>query len=191
MTKEPGFTLVEILIVVGLTLVTGTLLLGIVVNNTGVFRSQETQVSVGLSLNDSLAKISNRIKEASSVVAGYPENSPVYASAESILVLKVPGYNETGVLNDIYDFIVIARDDDRNTILRLKIFPDAQSSRPPANEVLTNLTKEIVFDYHDKIGNVVDPVDAETVEVTLQVLSKNGSISTNRTASVTAALRNN
>lgn len=183
----------ETLIVGGVALIVGTFLVGILVNNNGFFYKQTSTVSEGLGLNDTVREIENSIRQAASVSSGYPEVSPIYTytSGASTLVLKLPSYNESGVIANVYDYIVIAPDALKPKILRMQIFKDDLSQREEANKVLTTLVESVQFSYLDKNGNSVSPVSASSVGVTLKLLAKTGSVGSSRSSSTVINLRNN
>lgn len=185
-----GFTLLEMVIVGGIALVVGTFLASILVNHSGVSYKQGSIVNSGLSLNDSMKTIDENIKQAAAVASSYPESSPIYTTSAEVLVLKLPAINSSGIINNVYDYVVVAKDTANTKILRLYVFPDAQSSRLSANMVLTTILQSVQFQFMDKNGNAVSPNAATSVGVNLTVLSKLGSIGQNQSASSVTSLRN-
>ena len=90
-----GFTLVEVIIAMTITVVVGSLLLSLLVNNTGLFYQQSSRLNQGLGLNDSIAKIRGGMKEADAVASGYPISSPTYTSSATALVLRLPAIDSS------------------------------------------------------------------------------------------------
>ncbi|OGE35013.1 hypothetical protein A3E45_01665 [Candidatus Daviesbacteria bacterium RIFCSPHIGHO2_12_FULL_43_11] len=185
-----GFTLLETVIAAGIALIVGTFLVAILVNHSGLFYKQNSIVSEGLSLNDAIREIENNIRQAVYVADGYPESAPDYATGVETLVLKLPALSETGVIDGIYDYAVIAKDPSEPKVIRLWIFPDPQSTRKASNLVLTNLLESVNFKFLDKSGNLVAPVSAASVGTTLTVLSQTGSVGSSRASSAVTTLRN-
>ncbi len=185
-----GFTLVETLVASGVALIVGTLLVGILVNHSGLSYKENALVNEGLSLNDAMGKIDNNIRESAAVAIGYPESTPTYTTGNSVLVLKLPALSSSGTIENVYDYAVIAADITQPKVLRLQIFPDSQSIRQPANTVLTTLLNSVTFNYLDRNGNSVTPADAFKVSVNLSVLSQTGSIGSSRSSVSTTSLRN-
>jgi hypothetical protein len=189
--KLAGFTLVETLIAASVALVAGIFLLSILINHSGVYYKENAMVSGGLSLNDAVTDINNQIKQSSSVAVGYPEDTPTYVTSSNTLVLKLPTLRASGPTTDTFDYVVISIDSSNNKILRVRLFPDALSTRKAMNKVLTPLLDSLNFSYLDKSGNIVAPTSASSVGVALKVLAQTGSISSSRTSTTTTSLRNN
>lgn len=189
--NESGFTLLETVLASVVAVVVATLLMTILVNNNGLFYKQNAMVSEGLSLNDAVTKINQNIKQSISVAINYPETSPVYITGTETLVLKLSGLNGGDILNNVYDYLVISKDPTKQNVLRLQIFPDQESTRESANLVLTTILSAIQFSYLDKSGNTVNPVSATSIGLNLTVLSKTGSIGSNRSSTTITSLRNN
>lgn len=188
--KARGFTLVEILVAVGVTALVSGILGGILINNNGVMYKQNSIINEGLSLNDAMTAIDDKIRQAAEVAIGYPEESPTYQTGLNTLVLKVPSENSWGIINNTYDYVVILQDTGNAKILRLKVFPDSQSTRKSEDRVLTTVTDYIQFSYLDKSGNAITPASAYQVGVNLSVSPQTGSIGSNRSSSTITTLRN-
>lgn len=183
-----GFTLPEAVLASGITLIVGTVLIGILVNTGGIFYSQNARITEGLSLNDAVARIDGFVKQAAAVAVGYPEGTPTYLSGETVLVLKVPAVSESETMSNVHDFVVVARDSSKEKVLRLKIFPNPLSARSGEDIVLTTLLNSLRFTYLNKIGQTVPPAMATSVGVTLSVLS--GTAGEGRSSSTVTTLRN-
>lgn len=188
--KERGFTILEVLLASAVALIIGTFLAVILVSNSGFFYKQKAIVSEGLGLNDTLAEIDNNIKQAVAVAASYPSVSPIFTTGPETLILKLPALTTQGILEDTYDFVVIAKDLSHPEILRRQIFPDPESHRLASNTVLTTLVKSIQFRFLDKTETVVSPTSASSVEATLTLISKTGSVGSERSAVSQTTLRN-
>lgn len=185
-----GFTLLETVMAAGIALIVGTFLVAILVSHSGLFYKQSSIVNEGLNLNDAMREIENNIRQAVYVADGYPEGSPDYTTGVETLVLKLPALSETGVVDGIYDYAVVAKDSSEPKVVRLWVFPDPQSTRKASNLVLTNLLESVQFKFLDKSGNLVAPTSAASVGTTLTVLSKTGSIGSSRSSSAITTLRN-
>lgn len=191
LSLKNGFSLVEVLVVSAASLIIGVILTGILVNHNGVFYKQSSLVNEGLSLNDTLNQIDSKIRQATVIAAGYPEVSPNFNTGTEVLVLKLLSIDINGnIINDTYDYIVIARDSENNRILRMITYPDSLSSRNAGNVILTTLLESIEFKYLDKDNNQVSPISAGSIEVDLTVLSKTGSIGQPQSSSIITSLRN-
>ncbi len=188
--NQSGFTLLEIIIALGLAVVIGVALNSIFVSQTGVFSKQSSVIDQGLSLNESLQVINDQIMQATQVATGYPTNAPTILSSSNALVLKLSAINQSGVIENVYDYVVISRDPSNQALLRLRVYPDAQSIRPSANQVLSKIVDDLTFSYQDKSGLAVTPTSASKITVNLTVWSKIGSQSKKQSRSLTTTLRN-
>lgn len=191
MNRNSGFTLLEIILTAALALIVGTFLIVILVNNSGFFYKQNAIISEGLDLNDAIREIDNSARQATAVTAGYPESNPLYTSDSQTLVLKLPALSQGGIIEGVYDYIVISKDPRQGKILRKQIFPDSQSTRQASDLILTTLLKEIEFKYLDKSGNQVSPTQATSIETNIAVTAQTGLIGSTRSSTVVTSLRNN
>ena len=188
--RDSGFSLLEIVIVIGVSVIVCLLIVSILVSNTGFSYKQTAIVSEGLSLNDVIREIDDVVRQASSVAVSYPETEPIFTTGDETLVLKLPSLSAAGNMDEVYDFLVIAKDENPK-ILKIKIFPDPQSSRASQDKVLTTILSSVKFSYLDENGNTAPPSSAVSIGVDLTVLSKTGSIGSNRSVSAVTKLRNN
>ena len=188
--KGEGFTLVEMLVVVGITLIIGTLLVSLLISQSGVYYKQNTVVNVGINLNDAVSKINSNIKQAAAVTAGYPEISPTYVTGSEVLVLKLVSINTNGPISDVFDYVVVSKDTDHANVLRMQVFPDPQSTRESSNTVLTSLLDSVQFEYLDNAGNSVVPANATSVGLNLTITSQAGGTNSSRTSKTVTNLRN-
>lgn len=192
--SQRGLSLIELLISVTIAIVLGGLLIGIVVNNTGVYYNQAAKIQQGLGSNDALSNIRTNIRQAANVAAAYPETgTPTYTSSASELVLKLPAIDSLGnTIENIYDFVIYYTLMQSNIKqLHFRVIPNEVSFRKEANQILSSNVNNIVFDYFDSSSQVVSPTGAAKVKVTLYLNQiSNGSTTINVSASE-ASLRNN
>lgn len=188
--KKKGFTLIEVLLSSSIAAVVGVLLLGIIINNTGLFYQQSSRVNQGLDSNDALLSIRSSIKESSVVSVGYPELTPTYTTGVSVLVLKLPAFNASNqVIANVFDYAVFVVESGK---LKIKVFPSVApaSSRKPQNTILAENVESIIFKYYNLAGAEVSAVDAVRVKTTLKLNQKAGSKNETSIATAEAILRN-
>lgn len=185
-----GFTLFETVVVAGIAVIVGALLVGILVNNTGVTNTEKSNVTQGLSANDSLAEIDNYIRQAASIVSGYPTVTPTYISGNNIIVIKIPATDSQGTISNVFDYVVITKDSTNANLLKEYIFPDSLSTRNAVNKVLSTILESITFTYLDSNENIVTPTSAVKVKTEINVLSQNGQANKSRSATIVTSLRN-
>lgn len=195
--KMKGFTLIEVLIVMGISSVVGVLLLVIIFNSTGLFYQQSSKLSQGLGSNDALSKIRSTIRESSAIAVSYTAGSTTYTSSSSQLVLKVGSINATGnLISEVFDYFVFFSDPSAGSgqvVLRFKSFLDSQSvGRKPADQILSLNVDSILFQYYDLAipPQEVTPTSASKIKITLFLKQKSGANYETSVASSEANLRN-
>lgn len=188
--EAAGFTLIEVLLTSAIAMVVAVILIGVLINNTGLFYQQSGVVKEGLSLNNTLQTISLQIKQSTAIASGYPDISPTFMSSANQLVLKLASLDASGVIAGKYDYIIIYQDPALPKVLRMQTFADPASNRNSADEVLTTVLDSVIFSYFDRQGLTVVPTSAVTVKVNLTVLEKSGQIGSKRASSISVTLRN-
>ncbi|MBI3486394.1 hypothetical protein HY025_05665 [Candidatus Daviesbacteria bacterium] len=190
MRKSLGFSLFEVILVIGLGAVVGSLILRLLTVNSGVYNDQIAQVNQGLGLNSSISQIESDLKPAAGVVTSYTNGSNTYSSSLNSLVLKLASLDSQGkVLANTFDYIVIVADSSNPKILRRRIFADPSSSRKNANQVLLTNLSLINFFYYDQNDLIVSPSTAVKVNFVLNTASNIGKSSIS-SASSAVNLRN-
>lgn len=192
-SSRTGFTLVEVLVSMGLTLIVGMLLLAIYAKNQGLFLVQNAKVYQGLTVSDTMTQISELIRQSSSVAPNYPLVPPfTYTSGAETLILALPSLDGAGNSDPASsDFTVVLRDPATPNLLRLKIFPTAPSTRKPKDQVLLNNLSAVKFLYYDLNGNPVAPGVAARINFEVRVTSKAGLTDQQTSANADVVLRNN
>lgn len=187
-----GFTLLELLIAISVSIVAGSILVSLMTAGNGLFYQQGSKINQGLSLNDSVNEISNLIKISSSIASSYPASSPQYSTDSNTLILSIPSIDSTGkVINNTYDFAVIARDATKNNILRLQVFPNPLSSHKSQNQVLSTTLSSVTFLYYDNNDQPVSPTSAAKINFTVNLTEKAGYGNQSSSASGQVNLKNN
>lgn len=191
MKSKTGFTLVEVLITVAVAIVAGTLLISIWVQNNGLYKAQTSKISTGVSLNDALTDITESIKNSATVASNYPAQPSVTTDTDT-LVLALPSINANGyVIENVYDYVVITKDPQKPKLLRKFVYPNAQSTRPKEEKLLSNVLTNVIFNYYDDNGNPVSPTNAEKITFIIQTSEKAGNGQNVASSSGQASLRNN
>ncbi len=185
-----GFTLMEVLVTMGIAVLAGSLLLIIILNSAGLYYKQSSRLQEGLNINDFSNQIKASIKESNAVVTSYVADGVTYTSGTSQLILKIPSIDSTGnIISSAYDYFVYFSD---NYLLRFKSFPDVSSSRKRADQVLSTSLNSLLFNYFDASvpPNEVAPASSKKIIVTLVLKQKSGTDFEINTATSEANLRN-
>lgn len=190
-SKERGFSLTELLVALGIAGVIVFLFVQILLQSNGLFYQQSVKVDQGLTLNDAISLIGSDIKSATAVASGYPADSPTVLSSANSLVLQLASIDNSGeVINNSFDYLVIAPDQARPQVLREQLFPDPSSSRKSINRVLLSNLSKVTFYYLDTSGKVTSPSSSSRVNFTINLSSGLGSITQQSSASGQVSLRN-
>lgn len=155
-----GLTLIEILVATGIATIVGILLVVIIVNSAGLFTDQSSKISVGVNTNDSLYRMRESIKQASSIS---DQSNPVY------LVLKVSSLDSAGnIIENTYDDFVFLVD---QKFLHFKIIPNLLSSRKTRDSILANNVDSLSFKYFNFANPPVEvePKNATKVKISLSI----------------------
>ena len=185
-----GFTLVELIITISITIVAGYLLVIILGQSNGIFLKQSSAITEGMNANDAESLINEAIKQAAAVSISSP-TTPVYTSNINTLVLAVPSIDSSGnIIGNSFDYYVIAADSSLPAVLRYQIFPTMPSSRKKANRVLLTNLSSLRFLYLDASGHQVSPASATQVNYVLNLSQKAGLVYQQASISSQISLRN-
>lgn len=188
--RERGFTLIEVLVAVGIATIAGVLLVVVIVNSAGLYSNQSAKIQEGLNINDAIMKVRGSIKPANAVADYYTSGSTTYTSGANQLVLKMASIDlSNNIITDTYDFFVFFLDQNS---LRFKIFPDPVSSRKTQDQVLSTSVDNLNFRYFDSATPPVEviPAAATKIRITLTLKQKSGAGFETNTATAEANLRN-
>lgn len=188
--NNKGFTLLEIVITMGLISIIGVLLVVIIVNSTGVFYKESTRLSEGLHINDTLSSIRENIRQSSGVVTSYTSSGVTYTSSSTQLVLKVGSRDSSNnLIANVYDYFVFYQDQNK---FWFKVFPDVLSSRKSKNQILTTFLETVNFQYFNSATPPVEVLaqNALKVRITLSLTQKNGNLIERKIATSEASIRN-
>lgn len=185
--NSAGFTLAEVTITLGVTLLVGTLLLVVIVNSAGLFYKESSKVGQGVGINDALSKMTEEIKASSAIAVSYTDGSTTYTSTSNQLVLKLSSIDSSGNILSATDYFVFFLDQKK---LRFKTFPDPTSARKAADQIFSTNTNSLVFQYFNSSNQEVISSSATKVKITLKLKQKAGATDEQNIATSEANLRN-
>lgn len=174
----------------GIVTIVGALLMVIIVNSVGLFTTQSSKLEQGLNINDTLTEVRSSIKDASSIASVYTGGSTTYTTGATQLVLNLPSINiSNNIISGSFDTYIYFLDTNR---IRLKTFPDAQSSRKPQDQIFSNIIDSLKFQYFNSATPPVEvtPVSATKIRISLTLKQKKGTSYEINTATSEANLRN-
>lgn len=188
--REKGLSLMEILVAMAIATAVGGLLLVIVLNSTGVYYKESSKLQEGVNTNDIQASIRESIKNASAISASYVFGGTTYTSNPTQIVFKVPAIDASNnIISNTFDYFVYFLDTNK---LRLKTFPDFQSSRKAQDQIFSTILDSLNFQYFNSATPPIEvsPSSASKVRITLTLKQKSGSNFEIHTATSEANLRN-
>ena len=160
-----GFTLAEVLVVIGLIAILSVFAVGIFLSNNQFYQTQSGEINSIVSTR----LISDRINEygrvANSIVASRAFSGATYTTGAETVIFQIPSVNGSGgIIAGTYDYVVVSEDLSDATRLRLILDPNASSARISRDiELTTNLTS-VSFTYSD-----ADPTLAKNVNYEVRV----------------------
>lgn len=192
MRNTKGWSLIEVLIVVTVAAVAGSLLINLMVSSNKVFFDESAQISHGLSLNQAELELVDLIKSSAGIATQYPaQGGAQYTTDPDTLVVKLPALSSSGnVIDSVYDFAVIEADAANPAILRKQLFKDILSYRKAENKVLLTSLDSLTFNYLDANNNVVSPNQAVRVNFRISLSTKSGFSKKESTGSGTVNIKN-
>lgn len=186
-----GFGMVEMVVVLAIFGIAGTILISVLVQNNNIASTQSVKVSQGLSLNDSISQINSLIRSAAFIALNYPAETPEYVSGQDTLILALPSLDSNGqVISSTYDYAVVTRDSSNPEHFKKIVFPSAVSSRKSEDVTLIQTLSLIKFNYIDSAGLATTPNLAAKVEFIINVSEKAGSEEEESSRSGEVNLRN-
>lgn len=163
-----GFTLIEMLVVVGIVAFIVLALLSFYVSGQKYFISQSARADNLRAGRQVLNWISRDIKEGIEVLSSYN----TYTASDSCLILKVPSVDSSGVIIDIandVDYIIYRPNPSRsNRLERIVDAKDGVSSRSDVTRTVADKVGSIVFSSGGiGLGSVSDFTQVFSVNVAL------------------------
>ncbi len=184
-----GFTLMEVIIATGITAIVGSLIVGILVNNTGVYYQQSAKIEQGVQLNNTLANIEKNIRNTNSITASYPETgTPLYTTGNNALVLKTLSIDSSNnIIGNSFDYLIYGITQGH---LHFRIYPDIKSARKSRDQILADNVTSLLFEYLDLNNSPVGFNAASKVKITVVVNQKAGRSDNRSIATAEAVLKN-
>src|SRR3989338_5696796 len=161
--KNTAFTLLEVVVVIGLIALMAIFVVGIMIANNRFFNNQTGEITA----ISGTRQIADRILEygrlAVSVASSYTYNTVDYSSGATSVIFQIPSINSAGQVLTTYDYVIITKDSVNPLRLLLFLVPDAASARVPRNVELTNKLGDVLFTYDPNAAS------ADAVNYSIQI----------------------
>lgn len=154
-----GFTLAEVLVIVGLLVIVIVLGLGIFLSNNRFYENQTGKIALVNVLREAADRIAEYGREAAAFESSYAYGSTIYNTGAQTVIFRLPARNASDdIIAGIYDYAIITASSTVPNRLELLVDADPGSARPERNLLLTDSLTSVVFTYDN-----VDVLQAGTV----------------------------
>ena len=174
----------------GIAVVIGGMLVAIIINSAGLYSKESSKLSEGLNTNNILSTIRATIKQSSGIIASQSLGGVSYTTGSTKIVLKLSSIDTSNnLIENTYDYFIFYSDTNK---LRLKTFPDGQSSRKSQDQIFSTSVNNLTFQYFNSANPPVEVIPnlATTVRLTLSLKQNNGPLVEVKTSTSEARLRN-
>jgi len=159
-----GFTLIEVIVVVGLIGLIALFILGILLANNRFYNNQTGEITAISGTRQIADRIAEYGRAAVSVEAAYTYNSMNYTSGASTIIFKIPSIDSASqIIAGTYDYVIITPDIVDPARLMLFLDPHITSARNPRNAELTRNLAVAAFTYNPDIAT------ADTAAYNIQI----------------------
>lgn len=182
-----GFTLMEVIVAIGLLALVSLLAGGVYLGQIRLFNRQNTQVDVISANQLILDDLVDEIRNASSVAASVTSGSDSYATGPDELVLQMIAIDQNGsLINNSFDHLVYYLSGlTTPKTLHKRLIPDPASSRQAYDDVKSVYVDNLVLGYDN-----LDPALATTIDISLTTVKKLEGKDKTTTTTTKAYLRN-
>jgi prepilin-type N-terminal cleavage/methylation domain-containing protein len=166
-----GFTLVEMLITLALSVLLIGALIGLYRGYFDLFNAQQGLGTLGTTSGDALSEIEQLTRQASRVLASKTISGTTYTSGSDTLVLELPSVDAGGsAISGTFDYVAFYVS---GADLYRRIDADAASARTDGAKKLGGALSSLAFEY-----DAASPADASEVSVDIVFASQNGHANT-------------
>ena len=157
--KNQGFTIIEMVVVIGLVIITGGVVASLFIGQNRIYQSETAELNITGDARSALDDIDNYVRSATRTMSSYS----TYTASSQVLILKIQSINGSNQLAPgLYDYVVYYLSS--GSLMR-QVFPDAGSSRPATTKKLASNVNSLAFTYNNGDYSLVTEV---TTDLTLQ-----------------------
>ena len=179
MKKQAGLTLIEIVIVVGLTAVGMVVLTSLFIGQNRLYQTETAELNVTADARIAIDDIDSYVRQANRTQSSYS----TFTAGPQVLILQIQSINSSNqLIAGTFDYVIFYLAG--NNLLR-QVIPNATSSRAAVTKKLAANVSGLVFAYSNADFSLVTEV---TTDITVQELASGQTKSI--TLSSKAKLRN-
>ena len=154
-----GFTLMEVVMVLFLGGICGTVIVNLFLGQNQIYKTQTAELIIMSDGRSALDDISNYVRSTNRVLSSYSS----YTAGLEVLILQIQSINASnGLIAATFDQVVYYLD---SGSLYRQVFPNASSSRIAGTKKLASSVNSLAFTYNNIDFAQVTEVD---VDITLQ-----------------------
>ncbi|NQU83981.1 MAG: prepilin-type N-terminal cleavage/methylation domain-containing protein [Parcubacteria group bacterium] len=160
MTKQKGFTILEMTIVVLISSIALFIVSTLFIAQLQLYRSESlfSEVREQNLLTQNI--ITRTIEESFNVVVNATINSEDYDSDADTIILQLPSIDaDQNTIAGSYDYMAFERDGTDPTKIISNTEIDLASTRPAGKKTITQFVNSLNFGYNDAIGGNIDLVE--------------------------------
>ena len=158
-TYQKGFTLIEVLVVVAISVVCIVVLSSLFIGQNRIYRVETAELNVTADARQAVDDIDNYVRLATRTQSSYS----TYTASSNVLILKIQSVNASNqLIAGTFDYVVYYLS---GTSLLRQIFSDATSSRSNGIKKLANNVNGLSFTLNNVDYSLVTQV---TTDITIQ-----------------------
>lgn len=179
MKRGRGFTIAEIVVVVGLFALLSVFIVGVYISHNQLFYSQSAEINAVGTARAVMDDLTDNIREAREVATSYIHNLVTYTSDSDTLVLRLPAIDSSGnPIAAAFDYVIYYIDAADATRLRKIVSVNPLSSRRAEEKLLTDYLNSIALTYNNS------PMETAT-RVTINLVTQDSVRLNTRTITIT------
>lgn len=170
MKRGRGFTIAEILVVIGLFALLSVFIVGIYFSHDGLYHSQSAEINAVGTARGILDDMTDAVRESAAVASFYVYGGQTYSSDIDTLVLRLPAVDASGnPIPAVYDYAIYYIDSADPTKFRKVLDANPLSSRREEDRLLSDYLDAVSFVYNN---SPVETANKVTINLTTSDASR-------------------
>lgn len=149
-----GFTIAEIVIVLGLVSILSGLLIAILVQGKRIFDQNKAQTELQLEARSATDEITRNIRLSTRALSTYNSGTDTYTASSQALILELFAIqNDGSQIPNTFDYVIYFLDSTDSTLLTEVTVANSASNRKSDTKVLARNVSNFQLSYFDQSGN--------------------------------------